>query len=263
MKSLVLITGAAGGVGKAFSVECAARGWDLMLTDQPGSPLEALAEGMRRMYAVQVETLTCDLTDADARAAFWREIQHRGAKFWMLINVAGMEFEGPFQTRSLDKLRTITRLNVETVVEMTHAVLHHRNPAQTLCIINISSLSGFNPMPFKAVYAASKRFIINFSLALHKELREQNVSVTVVCPAAMPTSPRSIRGLNKLGGWGQLSLSNPNRVAAVSLKYALAGRPLYIPGIFNRAVRLFSHLLPYQWVTWWIWRHWRGTHTSE
>ena len=263
MKSLVLITGAAGGVGKAFAAECAARGWDLLLSDLPGSPLEALAEGMRRMYAVQVEMLACDLTDADARAAFWREVERRGAKFWMLVNVAGMEFEGPFHTRSLDELRTITRLNVETVVEMTHAVLGNRDPVQTLRIINISSLAGFNPMPFKAVYAASKRFIINFSLALHKELREQNVSITVVCPAAMPTSPRSIRGLTKLGGWGQLSLSNPNRVAAVSIKYALTGRPLYIPGIFNRAVHLFSRLLPQPWVSWWIWRHWRGGYTSE
>ena len=263
MKPLVLITGAAGGVGKAFSQECAARGWDLFLTDQPGSPLEALAEGMRRLYAVQVKVLTCDLTNADARAAFWAEIERRGAKFCMLVNVAGMEFEGPFHTRSLGELRTITRLNVEAVVEMTHEVLKYRDPDQTLRIINISSLAGFNPMPFKAVYAASKRFIIDFSLALHKELQEQDVTITAVCPAAMPTSERSIRGLTQLGGWGQLSLADPNRVAAISLRYALAGRPLYIPGIFNRAVRLFSHLLPYSWVTWWIWQHWRGGRHAE
>ena len=50
--SLVAITGAAGGLGKAFAVECASRGWDLFLTDLPGEPLETLAAGLRSTYGV-------------------------------------------------------------------------------------------------------------------------------------------------------------------------------------------------------------------
>ncbi|MEM5773882.1 MAG: SDR family NAD(P)-dependent oxidoreductase, partial [Anaerolineaceae bacterium] len=64
--SLTAITGAADGLGKAFAVECASRGWNLLLVDVNQAGLETLAEGIRRAYGVTVLTHVCDLTDAAA-----------------------------------------------------------------------------------------------------------------------------------------------------------------------------------------------------
>ncbi|RPJ42253.1 MAG: SDR family NAD(P)-dependent oxidoreductase, partial [Chloroflexi bacterium] len=73
-QSLVLVTGATGGLGKAFAVECASRGWDLFLTDLRQEPLETLAIGLRNAYGVKVLVQSCDLTDAAARAVLFAEI---------------------------------------------------------------------------------------------------------------------------------------------------------------------------------------------
>jgi short-subunit dehydrogenase len=62
MKSLVFITGATGGLGKAFAVECASRGWDLFLTDLRTENLALLASGLEQAYGVNVHYYACDLT---------------------------------------------------------------------------------------------------------------------------------------------------------------------------------------------------------
>src|SRR5512135_3476000 len=92
-RTVVAITGAAGGLGKAFAVECASRGWDLFLTDLHLEPLEMLSASLRRTYGVEVTTQACDLTEAAARAALFEDLRRDGLRFWALVNVAGIDFE--------------------------------------------------------------------------------------------------------------------------------------------------------------------------
>ena len=65
---LILITGAAGGLGRAFAVECASRGWNLFLTDQHDEPLETLARCLCSTYGVSVSIFPSDLTDTSSRS---------------------------------------------------------------------------------------------------------------------------------------------------------------------------------------------------
>ncbi len=180
MTRYVLITGATGGLGKAFAAECASRGWSLFLTDVSEQALDDLSRGLARMYSVRVLHLACDLMDAEAREVLWRQIDRLGLRFHMLINVAGLDHEGPFDERQVSELTAIVRLNIESTIEMTRRVLPYRAPEQTLRIINVSSLAAFYPMPVKAVYAASKRFLLDWSLALRQELRGQDITVTAL-----------------------------------------------------------------------------------
>lgn len=257
MKSYVLITGAAGGLGKAFAAECAARGWDLFLTDISEASLAVLAEGLSRQYNVNIQRRSCDLTDSSARALFWETIGERDLQFHLLVNVAGIDYEGPFAERSPEELSKIVRLNVESVVAMTRQVLQHRDKTRTLRIINVSSLAGFYPMPVKAVYAASKRFLLDFSRALHSELREQNVTVTALCPAGMPSNPAVIHSIDIQGVMGRITTKNVGFVAAGTIDRALAGRAVYIPGLFNLVLRYLSSLVPASLVASLIGRRWR------
>src|SRR5215208_1506922 len=82
----VLITGATGGLGKAFAVECANRGWNLCLTDLNMEALNTLAGGLRNAYNVQVLTLASDLTDPLSRAALFEQMHARQVRLSMLIN---------------------------------------------------------------------------------------------------------------------------------------------------------------------------------
>ncbi|MGE5598480.1 MAG: SDR family NAD(P)-dependent oxidoreductase [Bacteroidota bacterium] len=257
MRSYALITGAAGGLGKAFAAECAARGWDLFLTDLAEPSLALLAGGLSRLYNVDIQYFACNLTDPAAREALWETIRERGLQFHLLINVAGIDFEGPFAERRPDELDAIVRLNVEATVAMTRRVLEHRDKTRTLRIINVSSLAGFYPMPVKAVYAASKRFLLQFSLALRCELRGEDATVTALCPAGMPSNPRVVRSIDAQGFMGRLTARNVGFVAAKTIDRSLAGRAVYIPGAINLFLSRLGGLVPPSLAAAFIGRRWR------
>jgi uncharacterized protein len=244
MKSYVCITGAAGGLGKAFAAECALRGWDLLLTDKAAHLLPPLAAGISRLYGVEARTYACDLTNSDERVQFWQHIEEQGIQFHMLINNAGVDFEGLFKERSIQELRTIVRLNIEATLEMTHSALSQRDPCRTLRIINVSSLASFYPMPVKAVYAASKRFLLDVSLALHQELRSDDVSVTALCPAGLPTTLSCITRIEAQGIMGQATTLNVGHVASRTIDRALKGHSLYVPGWLNQVMRFSGGMIP-------------------
>jgi hypothetical protein len=241
---LVLITGAAGGLGKAFAVECASRGWNLCLTDLKLQALDKLAGGLRNAYGVQVITIASDLTDPLSRSALFEQLRVRQLRLAMLINVAGLDFEGLFIERSRQQIRTILRLNIEGTLEVTHAALDLRDPLVNLRILNVASLAAYSPMPVKATYAASKSFLLDFSLALREELRSSGATVTVLCPAGMPTTREAIEGIEVQGLMGHITTQNIGSVAAGALDAALQGRAVYIPGLINRILQALGMLIP-------------------
>lgn len=258
MESLVLITGATGGLGKALAAECASRGWGLYLTDLAEDKLAALAAGLERSYSVRVRYAAADLTDAQSRAALFERIQAEGPRFRALINVAGLDHEGLFLERTPKEITAILRLNIESTLIMTHAVLQRRDQAVTFRIVNVSSLAAFFSMPVKATYAASKRFILDFSLALRNELRDQNVTVSVLCPAGMPTNQACIDAIEAQGIMGHLTTEDVGRVAHETIEAAIRGRAIIIPGLLNRIARWLGGLAPATSVAELIGSRWRA-----
>jgi uncharacterized protein len=96
MKRHVIITGATGGLGKAFALECASRGWDLYLTDLSNEKLEKLATGLMRYQDVRVSYEAFDMMNSNEMALFWQNISNNGVTCDMLINVAGLDLKVPF-----------------------------------------------------------------------------------------------------------------------------------------------------------------------
>lgn len=244
MRSWILITGASGGLGKAFAVECASRGWNVFLTDMNDNKLQTLAQGLRTAYGVEVQSVVCDLSDADSRSALFDHIQAADLKFWALINVAGLDHEGIFFERTREQIRSILRVNIEATVEVTHALLERRDPLAAFRIINVASLAAFYPMPVKATYAASKRFLLDFSLALREEIQPIGATVTVLCPAGLPTTPETIQGIAAQGWMGQITTQDIGQVAADTLDHALKGHAVYIPGFVNQVLQIMGGLFP-------------------
>jgi short-subunit dehydrogenase len=243
MKTFVLITGAAGGLGKAFAVECASRGWDLFLTDLRKEALEELSEALIRTHGIDILCYGSDLTEHDSRQELFQFIRNNNINFWSLINVAGLDYEGTFSKRSSSQIRDILRLNIEANLEVTYEILKHRDNEKRFRIINVSSLAAFYPMPEKAMYAASKRFLLDFSLALREEIRHFGGTVTALCPGGMPTTEGSIRGIDAQGFMGRVTTKNVGFVAAKTIDKALKGQAIYIPGFLNQLLRFMGSLV--------------------
>lgn len=240
----VMITGASGGLGRVFALDCAGRGYDLLLTDKNAAGLEKLKTGIIRRYDVRVFTWCCDITndeEVDRLMAFAGEQKIR---LDMLLNVAGVDHEGGFTQRSFANIAEIIRLNIEATLRITYKALSLRRKSGRFCIVFVSSLASLYPMPLKATYAASKRFLLDFSLALGQELKKDNVSVLSLCPGGLTTTPDAISGIEAQGFWGTATTNRLEKVAHRTVSRVLRGRKLYIPGGLNRVFSIAARFVP-------------------
>ena len=260
MHSMYMITGATGGLGKAFAAECAGRGWDLFLTDLSPARLATLARALERAHGVEVRFKAADLTDAASRSEMFNSAAAEGLRFKGLINVAGLDHEGFFMERSPDEITTILRLNIESALLTLHAILPHRDHSLTFRVINVSSLGGYFAMPIKATYAASKRFLLDFSLALRNELRDENVTVTALCPAGLPTTAATREAIEAQGMMGHITTENIGRVAHLAVEEALRGRATVVPGFLNRVLLLLSGLISPVQIAELVGARWKAAH---
>lgn len=266
MKEYILITGAAGGLGKAFAAECAARGYSLVLTDLFMNTLEPLANTLRRAHGVEVLCLSGDLTREDERDSLMAQLKERGIRLWGIINIAGLDFEGPFLQRTPRQIRTLLRLNVEAALELSLRALHLRGSGGIFRIVNVASMAGYYAMPQKALYSSSKRMLLSFSMALREELKGNNATVTVLCPSGMPTNAEVCRSIASQGLAGELTTKNVGYVAYKTMNCALRGGRVCVPGLLNRMILFVSRLVPPALVTKLIgarWAHTRGLAAQE
>lgn len=240
----VLITGAAGGLGRAFAVECAKRGYNLLLTDINEAGLLSIREGLERRYGARVYVMPLDITEGAELEKLFRFAQDIGFRLDMLVNVAGGDAEGAFLERDGAAITRVVRLNVVAALDATHRALEARNPDIPFHVVFVSSLASMYPMPYKAAYAASKRFLLDFSLALRQELLERNVTVTTLCPAGLATTRQAMTGMAVQGFMGSATANSIELITKRTIDKALRGRFLYIPGALNKILYAVSRFIP-------------------
>jgi len=253
----VVITGAAGGLGRAFAVECAKRGYNLILTDIFEDGLKILKEGLIRRYDINVIYYACDITDEQQIEKLKEYISIRNIYIDMLFNVAGIDHEGAFTQRSFAQINDIVKVNIEATLRITYMMLNFKRTDEPFRLINVSSLASQFPMPLKAVYAASKRFILDFSYALNEELNEKSVYVLSLCPGGLATTKSAIEGMAVQGFFGNATSNRLEVVARRTIDKSLRKRRVYIPGTLNRIFSVAGRFLPVTMVTRVIYMRWK------
>jgi uncharacterized protein len=186
--STALITGASGGIGRAFAEELAARNTNLVLVARSEEQLKNLSSKLQEKYKIQVDIFVTDLTESGATAAVFNGVKSKGLTIDLLINNAGFADYGDFAERDEERQIKIVQLNILALVDLTHKFLPEMRQRRSGSIINVSSLTAFQPMPYLSVYAASKAFILSFSQALWAENRHYGVRVLVTCPGPVETN---------------------------------------------------------------------------
>lgn len=236
------ISGATGGIGKAFAVACAKRGENLYITGRSIEKLNLLKSELEKDYAILVDIFACDLTSRESREEMLNDIDRKSIKFSKILNVAGVDIQKAFLDYTPEKVLFQLRVNAEATVCLTHALLNRREEKAKL--LTISSMSGQSPMPYFALYSATKAMLTNFFTSLHYELKEKGVFVTVVMPGGVPTRPDIIEDIKGQGIWGKLSSKPASFVAEKSLKALDKNKVEFIPGGFNRFLNFLMKFVP-------------------
>ncbi len=251
----VFISGATGGIGKAFVYACAKRGDNLYLTGRSQEKLLALKEEVGKTYPIEIEIFACDLTCENSRTLMIDDISAKGIKFSSIINVAGVDIQKGFLEYTKEKVLFQIRVNCEATVHLTHALLGLREEKCEL--LTVSSMSGQSPMPYFALYSATKAMLTNFFTSLHYELKKDGVKVTTVLPGGVYTRPDIIEDIKGQGLWGKLSAKTPEFVAIKSLKAVKKNKIKYIPGGFNKFLNFIMKLAPKKIVLSFIAKRWK------
>jgi short-subunit dehydrogenase len=179
--SLVLITGASGGIGADLAVEYARRGHALILSARRVAELEQLAARLQRDHAVQVTVVPADLADPAGVDRLASTVEAMGQPLAALVNNAGYGLYGEFADTDLADTQRMMRLNMEAPVVLVHRLLPALRRARGH-VLNVASTAAFQPGPYMAVYYATKSFLLSFSEALAEELHDSGVTVTALCP---------------------------------------------------------------------------------
>jgi len=234
------ISGATGGIGMAFAVKCAEAGYDLFLTGRGGEKLTKLKEELAGLNPeINILTFPCQLTSASDRFKMISYADERAISFDRIINVAGVDIQKPFIEYTDEKVVMQIRVNAEAT--LTHALLKRGAPGKE--IITVSSMSGVTPMPYFALYSATKAMLTGFFTSLRIELKGKT-NVTVVLPGGVYTRPDIIADIKGQGLWGKLSAKTPEYVAKKSLKAVKKNKAKYIPGFFNKFLNFVLHITP-------------------
>jgi NAD(P)-dependent dehydrogenase (short-subunit alcohol dehydrogenase family) len=176
---VALVTGAASGIGEAAARAFLAAGFTVYGTSRRA------AAGETRDGVV---FLPLDVTDDESVAAAVRDVLDRSGRIDVLVNNAGVGLAGAAEESSIEQARALFETNVFGSIRMTRAVLPHMREQGSGRIINVSSVLGFLPAPFMALYAATKHAIEGYSESLDHEVRDNGVRVLLVEPAYTQTS---------------------------------------------------------------------------
>jgi len=182
-----VITGASDGIGKAFAMELASRGFNTLLISRTESKLAAVQKEIEEKTGVETKILAVDFTSTDGTLyPTIEEAVKQCPPVGILVNNVGINYDYPefFHQTDRDWNDSIINVNVKSPNEMSTLVLKgmlespHKGG-----IINLGSFSGMIPTPMLAVYSATKAYLNFFSQCLHTEYQSQGVDVLCVSPA--------------------------------------------------------------------------------
>lgn len=163
----------------------------------------------------------------------------------LLINNSGGGSFGAFAALPLERELGLIDLNVRGLVQLTGLLLPELQ-ARGGAILNIASALAYVPAPYATTYAATKAFVLHWSLGLREELRASGVPVVAVCPGTTATPFFATAGAQGDATASRLTLT-PDAVAAAALRALARGRAQVVPGFWNRMLIALLVCLPKTW----------------
>lgn len=205
--------------------------------------LDRLEELARELGgAQQAVPLALDVTAPDALARLDSALTARHWHVELLVNNAGAGDTGRFQEQAEDRLRQMVELNIQSVMALTRRLLPGMLARGQGAIVNVVSNGAFQPVPFLAVYAATKSFALSFTEGLAEELRGTGVQVQALCPGLTDTEFFDVAHTTSELWVNRLPRLSPEAVVRASLRGLARRRLRVIPALNDR---LMAALVPF------------------
>ena len=235
---IAVVTGASAGIGREFvyAIDRQEQLDEIWVIARRAERLEELKEKCRS----PIRPVVLDLSDLSSVAAYQALLEQTKPEISILVNAAGCGVFGPFTEKDLQKQLSSATINSLALTGMCHASIPYMKRGDR--IVNMGSNSAWQPVPYQAVYGASKSYVLNFSRALGRELRQQGIHVMCVCPGWIRTEFQQVAHhdeyIRYVDRW-----YGPDEVAEQAMKDLKKGKTVSILGHpVRRQVRLVKFL---------------------
>jgi uncharacterized protein len=179
--------------------------------------LDVIVHDLGDRHGVRCVTVAADLAERDGPAEVHAAAEERGFEPDLVVNSAGLGHGGRFSKAALDDQTRMLHVNVEALVRLTGLYLPRMLERRAGAVVNVASTAAFQPMPYFAVYAASKAFALSFGEGRWAEHREAGVLVVTVCSGPVETAfhgrPGQTSEQRRVKGLLRRRYMTPERVA--------------------------------------------------
>ena len=237
-----LVTGASTGIGRSFSEQLAQQGLNLVAVARNQSKLEILKNDLEAKYDIQVRIISEDLSKPEASSDIAK--QTVDIDIGLLVANAGIENNGPFIDNDAGDESRLLALNIVSPMQLSHIFAKRFSDRGKGGILLISSLFGYQGVPYVANYSASKAYILSLGEALNVELKSLGIDVTVLSPGMTktPMTDNMPVDFNKM----PITQHAPGVVASVGLN-ALGKKATVVPGLINKMYAWENRFIPRSW----------------
>jgi short-subunit dehydrogenase len=225
-----LITGATSGIGYELTKLFAKDGYNLVLVARNEDRLQEVANELKSKYSVEVTPIAKNLFQKNAAREIYDETQQMGITINALVNDAGQGEWGEFMQTDLERDLDIIQLNIGSLLTLTKLYgkdMVARNEGK---ILQLGSEASKTFLPLLAVYAATKAFVYSFSIALQNELKDTDVTVTVLLPGATDTDFFHKANMTETVNYKEKKLGPPEEVARNGYEALMKGEKRIITG---------------------------------
>jgi short-subunit dehydrogenase len=236
-----LVTGSSSGIGREFATQLAAAGMNIVLVARRKHLLDILETELSQRYRVRTLSLSINLSHTDSISEIKSFLKAEGIKVRLLVNNAAYGRWGHFEAVPPEAYEEMIKVNMMAIVLSCHHFAEDLTSFPTSAIVNVSSPAAYNPIPYMAVYAATKAFVFSFSQALYGEWKERGVLVQTLVPGPTETE----LGIAAAAYASVLRSTGPvDAVVKASLAHLAGNDPVVITAKGTLKQRLFAALFP-------------------
>lgn len=240
---IAIVTGASSGMGREF-----VKIFDKELTSldevwviaRRGDRLRELADEVQ----IKLVPIELDVSEEGAAEILLKRLKENRPLVKFLVNCAGFGKIGKVTKLPMSEQLSMIKVNCLALTEITGLVLPYM--AKKSRIIQLASVAAFLPQPDFAIYAASKSYVLSYSRALNRELKNTGICVTAVCPGPVKTEFFTIaEQTGTVPLYKKMVMADAEKVVRKAFEDSLAGKSISVYGFTMKGIHLLSRLLPH------------------
>jgi len=238
-----LITGATSGIGYELSKLFAEDGYNLIIVARTQEDLQQQSSEFKQQFGIDVIPIAKDLFQKEAAFELYNEVSSKNLLVDVLVNDAGQGQYGLFVESDIQRQLDIIQLNVSSLTTLTYLFLKDMVARNEGKILQLASIASQLPGPWQAVYHGTKAYVLSFTEALIRELKDSAVTITALQPGATDTDFFNKAEMQE-SKILDTKLSDPVQVAKDGYEALMKGDDKIVSGLKNKVMVGMSNIMP-------------------